>query len=559
MPVLLWHRHGLGRPEHHLIDGAAGGHHRVDALKGSDLHIEQVGAGFVDRLFERGGEFPRLVDGAAFKAVGGGELFGVGEGVELHGAEAVVVEERLPLADHAEMTVVHDDDLDRQAVAGDGGEVRDGHLEAAIAAEGENELIGAGHLRADGGRKPEAHGAEAAGVDPEAGFVEAAELGGPHLVLADVRGDDGVAAGEAVDFGHEVLGLDLGIAGGRVVGVLFFPCADLMPPGAAGGTARGIGLGGSFGEEFGELDEDAFDVADNGDFGSADLADFGRVDIDVDDLGVWGEGGEAAGDAVVETDAEGDEKVGTGQRHIGGVAAVHAGHGDEVGVIRGKGAETHEGSDDGSVGESNELAGLGGSVGGDDAAAGIAIPYYAILDADGNSVATYPGVTRDAGAYLAFLQKGATAKPAAAAAAAPAESAPSDLAALPVTTLDGAPVDTAALQGKVVVVDFWATYCVPCLKEIPTFNRLHEQYADRGVVVLGVSMDVDGGAPLVKSFLKKHPMKYRVVLGSEKTTDLFHVNRLPTTVVFDRRGKTLQRFEGYTPADALESVVKAAL
>jgi thiol-disulfide isomerase/thioredoxin len=110
-----------------------------------------------------------------------------------------------------------------------------------------------------------------------------------------------------------------------------------------------------------------------------------------------------------------------------------------------------------------------------------------------------------------------------------------------------------------VVVDFWATYCVPCLKEIPTFNRLHEQYADRGVVVLGVSMDVDGGAPLVESFLKKHPMKYRVVLGSEKTTDLFHVNQLPTTVVFDRRGRALQRFEGYTPADALESVVKTAL
>ena len=187
-----------------------------------------------------------------------------------------------------------------------------------------------------------------------------------------------------------------------------------------------------------------------------------------------------------------------------------------------------------------------------------AIPYYAILDADGNAVATSGGLTRDAGVYLAFLQKGVTAKPAATAAA-PVESAQSDLAALPVTTLDGAPVDTAALQGKVVVVDFWATYCVPCLKEIPTFNRLHEQYADRGVVVLGVSMDVDGGAPLVKSFLKKHPMKYRVALGSEKTTDLFHVGRLPTTVVFDRHGKTLQRFEGDTPADALESVVKAAL
>jgi thiol:disulfide interchange protein DsbD len=190
----------------------------------------------------------------------------------------------------------------------------------------------------------------------------------------------------------------------------------------------------------------------------------------------------------------------------------------------------------------------------------IAIPYYAILDADGNAVATYPGATRDAGAYLAFLQKGGSGKPVTtAAAAAPAESAQSDLAALPVTTLDGAAVDTAALRGKVVVVNFWATYCVPCVKEIPSFNRLHEQLADRGLVVLGVSMDVDGGAPLVESFLKRHPMKYRVALGSAKTTDLFHLDQLPVTVVFDRRGKTLQRFEGYTPADALESVVKTAL
>ena len=191
----------------------------------------------------------------------------------------------------------------------------------------------------------------------------------------------------------------------------------------------------------------------------------------------------------------------------------------------------------------------------------IAIPFYAILDADGNMVATYPGATRDAGAYLAFLKTSGRSSTSAEQQSSPAASqgASSDLAGLQVTALDGSPVDTAALQGKVVVVDFWATYCVPCLKEIPTFDRLHKQLADRGVVVLGVSMDVDGGAPLVESFLKKHPMNYRVALGSDKMTDLFHVNQLPTTVVFDRHGKTLQRFEGYTPADALESVVKTAL
>ena len=187
----------------------------------------------------------------------------------------------------------------------------------------------------------------------------------------------------------------------------------------------------------------------------------------------------------------------------------------------------------------------------------IAIPFYAILNTNGETIATFPGATRDAAAYLAFLKKGAAEKGAVSAQAVPA--AQSDLAGLEASTLTGARVDPASLQGKVVVVDFWATYCVPCLKEIPTFDRLQQQLADKGVVVLGVSMDTDGGAPLVQSFLKSHPMKYRVAVASEKMTDLFHVAKLPTTVVFDRHGKTLQRFEGLTPAAALENVVKTAL
>src|ERR1019366_8608316 len=128
---------------------------------------------------------------------------------------------------------------------------------------------------------------------------------------------------------------------------------------------------GSFGEDFGEFDEDAFDIADDGHFGSADLADFGGADIDVDDFGMGGEGGEAAGGAVVEAYAEGDEKVGIGHRHIGCVAAVHAGHGDEVGVVAAHGAEAHQGVDAGGVGDLDERAELGGGVGGNDAAAGI--------------------------------------------------------------------------------------------------------------------------------------------------------------------------------------------
>jgi thiol:disulfide interchange protein len=178
----------------------------------------------------------------------------------------------------------------------------------------------------------------------------------------------------------------------------------------------------------------------------------------------------------------------------------------------------------------------------------IAIPYYAILDPDGNVVASFPGLTRDPAEYLAFLEKTGTEK-----------AAQSDLAGLTVTTLKGGTFDDAALRGKVVVVNFWATWCVPCIREIPGFNRLNDELAGNGVVVLGVSMDEDGAAPLVASFLKDHPMKYNVALGSPQMTERFHLNLLPTTVVFDRSGKALQRFEGFTKADLLESAVKTAL
>ena len=184
------------------MDCATGGDHRVDVLIAGDFDIQKIRAGFLDGLFESLRELPGLIDSAAFESIGAGELFGVGEAIEFNRAEAVVVEERLPLAHHAEIAVVHHDDLDGQGVRGDGCEFRDGHLEAAIAADGEHEFIGAGHLSAERGGEPEAHGAESAGVDPEMRLVEADQLRGPHLVLADVGGDDGLAAGEPIDFVH---------------------------------------------------------------------------------------------------------------------------------------------------------------------------------------------------------------------------------------------------------------------------------------------------------------------------------------------------------------------
>ena len=172
----------------------------------------------------------------------------------------------------------------------------------------------------------------------------------------------------------------------------------------------------------------------------------------------------------------------------------------------------------------------------------VAIPFYAILDPNENAVATFPGLTKDAGEFLAFLSK----RPEAAAPAAA------------FTGLDGRPFDMAALKGKVVVLNFWATWCVPCIQEIPGFNRMHDRYAGQGVAVVGVSMDEDGAA-VVKPFLAKHPMKYSVALGSEDVSGRFRLEQLPVTVIMDRAGNQVMRFEGYTPEEALEGAVRKAL
>src|SRR5581483_11378210 len=116
----------------------------------------------------------------------------------------------LPLPYHPEIAVVDDDDLNGQRMIGDGGKLGDGHLEAAVAHNGEDQLIGTGELRADSGRDTKAHRAEAAGIDPKVRRVKTNELSGPHLMLADVGSDDGAAAGKAINFAHHVLGLDFG-------------------------------------------------------------------------------------------------------------------------------------------------------------------------------------------------------------------------------------------------------------------------------------------------------------------------------------------------------------
>jgi thiol:disulfide interchange protein DsbD len=181
----------------------------------------------------------------------------------------------------------------------------------------------------------------------------------------------------------------------------------------------------------------------------------------------------------------------------------------------------------------------------------VAIPYYAIVDADERVLATFPGSTGESAEYLAFLNKGAPQAPVAAVDSAPAW--------LPqASTLQGGTMDTSWASGKVVVVNFWATWCVPCIQEIPGFNKLRKDFDGKGVAVLGIAMDEEGAAR-VQPFLNKHPMEYPVGLGGEALNKQYNLDQLPVTLVFDRAGKQVKRLEGFTSEADLLSAVRQAL
>ena len=102
--------------------------------------------------------------------------------------------------------------------------------------------------------------------------------------------------------------------------------------------------------------------------------------------------------------------------------------------------------------------------------------------------------------------------------------------------LEGKTVELSEFRGKVVILDFWATWCIPCRVEIPRFVELQKQYADKGPVVIGVSLD-EQGPEVVKKFVKQFGVNYPVVIGNEKIADAYGIEGLPTTFVIDRHGR----------------------
>ena len=124
--------------------------------------------------------------------------------------------------------------------------------------------------------------------------------------------------------------------------------------------------------------------------------------------------------------------------------------------------------------------------------------------------------------------------------------------------LDGKLVKSSDFLGKVVILDFWATWCAPCKVEIPGFIALQKQYGEQGLVVIGVSLDSQGPA-IVKRFMAYLEMNYRVVLGDVALMQAFGGTAIPTTVVINRAGKIVARHVGFTPRETFEKEIKPLL
>ncbi len=125
--------------------------------------------------------------------------------------------------------------------------------------------------------------------------------------------------------------------------------------------------------------------------------------------------------------------------------------------------------------------------------------------------------------------------------------------------INGKTVTLAELKGKVVVLDFWATWCGPCRMEIPGYIEMTKKYAADGLVIVGASTD-QGGPEVVKPFADKMGINYLLVMADEATVVAYGANEaIPTTIIIDREGQVRHRKVGAEEPSEYEPKVLAIL
>ncbi len=125
--------------------------------------------------------------------------------------------------------------------------------------------------------------------------------------------------------------------------------------------------------------------------------------------------------------------------------------------------------------------------------------------------------------------------------------------------VNGKTVKSSDFKGKVVILDFWATWCPPCVAEIPHFITLQDKYSKKGVTFIGASVDEDGAKSVVP-FMERAKINYPIVLSTEDVADKYGASEaIPTTIVIDRKGNIVSRTVGSMDPAALEKEIQSLL
>ena len=125
--------------------------------------------------------------------------------------------------------------------------------------------------------------------------------------------------------------------------------------------------------------------------------------------------------------------------------------------------------------------------------------------------------------------------------------------------LNGKEVSSSSYKGKVVILDFWATWCPPCVKEIPHFIELYDKYKDQGLEIIGISVDQQGTG-IVKAFKQRYKINYPILMADRQVATAYgNIRSIPTTFVIDKSGNIQRVYVGYRDKAVFEADIKELL
>lgn len=134
--------------------------------------------------------------------------------------------------------------------------------------------------------------------------------------------------------------------------------------------------------------------------------------------------------------------------------------------------------------------------------------------------------------------------------------------------LNGNDVSLSSYRGKVVLVNFWATWCEPCRVEIPWLIELQQKYGDKGFVILGIALDEEGKSVVAPFVAKerfdvngtKEPMSYQILIGNDDAADKFGgLFGYPTSILISKDGKQIKRITGIISPDEMTKLIESQL